>query len=119
MCRTSISIYLHQKKKSENQSKRINITSSKRHLITEFVKLKRKKLTPEIIDADTPPDNSLQNCEKCDRLSFENMLLKEKIKVLEEEKNKLEEELKCSNVYAGSLKNRLFSYENCLERQLD
>ena len=34
------------------------------------------------------------------------MLLKEQVKVLEEEKNKLEEELKCSNVYAGSLKSR-------------
>ena len=40
------------------------------------------------------------------------MLLKEKIKVLEEEKHKLEVELKCSKVYAGSLKNRLFSYDN-------
>ena len=50
--------------------------------------------------------------ENCDRLSFENMLLKEKVKVLEEEKNRLEEELKCSNVYAGSLKSRLFTYDN-------
>ena len=40
------------------------------------------------------------------------MLVKEKIKVLEEEKNKLEEELKCSKVYPDSLKNRLFSYDN-------
>ena len=40
------------------------------------------------------------------------MLLKEKFKVLEEEKNKLEEELKCSNVYTGSLKIRLFSYDD-------
>ena len=40
------------------------------------------------------------------------MLLKEKIKALEEEKNKLEEEFKRSKVYAGSLKNRLFSYNN-------
>ena len=40
------------------------------------------------------------------------MLLKEKVKLLEEEKNKLEEEFKCSNVYAGSLKNRLFSYDD-------
>ena len=39
------------------------------------------------------------------------MLLKEKIKVLREEKNNREEELKC-NVYAGSLKSRLLSYEN-------
>ena len=46
------------------------------------------------------------------KLSFENMLLKEKVTILEEEKNKLEEELKCSNVYAGSLKSRLFSYDN-------
>ena len=52
------------------------------------------------------------------------MLLKEQVKVLEEEKNKLEEESKCSNVYAGSLKSRLFSYDssslmkNYLERQL-
>ena len=42
-------------------------------------------------------------CKNFEILSFENMLLKEKIKVLEEDKNKLEEELKCSNVYAGSL----------------
>ena len=40
------------------------------------------------------------------------MLLEEKIKVLREEKNNREEELKCSNVYAGSLKSRLLSYEN-------
>ena len=40
------------------------------------------------------------------------MLLKEKTKVLEEAKNKLEEELKFSNVYAGSLKSRVFSYDN-------
>ena len=33
------------------------------------------------------------------------MLLKGKVKVLEEEK-KLEEELECSNVYAGNLKSR-------------
>ena len=50
------------------------------------------------------------------------MLLKEQVKVLEEEKNKLEEELKCSNVYAGSLKSRLFTYDtlmkNYLEQQL-
>ena len=39
-------------------------------------------------------------------------MLKEKVKVLEEEKNRLEEELKCSNVYAGSLKSRLFTYDN-------
>ena len=104
------------KKSSENQPKR---RSRKRHLITEFVKPKQKKLTPEIIDADSPLDISFQNqksssvCEKCERLPIENMLLKEKIKVLEEEKNKLEEELKCSKVYAdGSLKNRLFSYDN-------
>ena len=40
------------------------------------------------------------------------MLLKEKVKVLEEENNKLEEELKCCNAYAGSLKSRLFSHGN-------
>ena len=51
-------------------------------------------------------------CENCERLSFKSILLKEKVKVLEEEKNKLEEKLKCSNVYAGSLKSRLFSYDN-------
>ena len=48
---------------------------------------------------------------KTERLSFENMLL-EKVKVLEEEKNRLEEELKCSNVYAGSLKSRSFTSGN-------
>ena len=64
-------------------------------------------------------------CKNFERLSFENMLLKENAKVLEEEKNKLEEELKCSNVYAGSLKSRVFCYDNFftdekkfLERQL-
>ena len=35
-----------------------------------------------------------------------------KNEVLEEAKNKLEEELKCSNVYAISLKYRLFFYDN-------
>ena len=52
-------------------------------------------MTPEINDVDTPPGNSFQNnqqsrssivCENCERLSLENILLKEKIKVLEEEK---------------------------------
>ena len=88
---------------------------------TEFVKPKQKKLTPEIIDADSPPpDNNFKSnrqsssivCENCERFSFENTLLKEKVKVLEEEKNRLEEELKCSNVYAGSLKCKLFTYDN-------
>ena len=102
------------KKSSENQPKRRS--PRKRHLITEFVKPKQKKLTPEITDADSQLDISFQNrksssvCKNCERLSSENMLLKEKIKVLEEEKH--EEELKCSKVYAGSLKNRLFSYDN-------
>ena len=45
------------------------------------------------------------------------MLLKKKIKVLEEEKNKLEHKLKCSKVYAGSLKNRLFSYDNFITNE--
>ena len=36
------------------------------------------------------------------------MLPKEQVKVLEEEKNKLEEEAKGSNVYAGSLKSTFF-----------
>ena len=49
---------------------------------------------------------------KLKRLSFENILLKEKVKVLEKEKNKLEEELKCINVYTGSLKSRLFYCDN-------
>ena len=106
-------------KSSDNQPKRRS--PRKRHLITEFVKPQQKKLTPEIIDADTPPHNSLKNNDQksssvvyknCERLSFESILLKEKVKILEEEKNKLEEELKCSNVYAGSLKSRLFSYDN-------
>ena len=84
------------------------------------MKPKQKKLTPEIIGADSPSDNNFKSnqqsssivCENCERLSFENMLLKEKVKVLEEEKTRLEEELKCSNVYAGSLKSRLFTYDN-------
>ena len=105
-------------KSSENQPKRRS--PRKCHLNTEFVKPKQKKLTLEITDADSLPDNNFKSnqqsssivCENCERLSFENMLLKEKVKVLEEEKNRLEEELKCSNVYAGSLKSRLFTYDN-------
>ena len=102
-------------KSSENQPKRRS--PRKRHLNTEFVKPKQKKLTPEIIDADSPPYSSFKSnqqsssivCENYERLSFENMLLKEKVKVLKEGKNKLEEELKISSVYAGSLKSMLFS----------
>ena len=69
------------KKSSENQPKRR--FPRKRHLFTEFVKPKQKKLT---IDTDTPPNNIFQNnqqdssivCGSCERLSFKNMLLKEK-----------------------------------------
>ena len=43
-------------KSSENQPKRRS--PRKRHLNTEFVKPKQKKLTPEIIDADSPVDNN-------------------------------------------------------------
>lgn len=82
----------------------------------EFVKPRQKKLTPEIIDIDTLRDKSFQNnqqssivYENSERLSFENMLLKEKIELLGEESSKLEEELKYTNDYAGSLKNRLLS----------
>lgn len=83
----------------------------------EFVKPKQKKLTAEIIDIDTLPHKSFQNnqqsssivCENSERLLFENMLLKEKIELLGEESSKLEEELKYTNDYAGSLKNRLLS----------
>ena len=72
-------------KSSENQPKRRS--PRKRHLNTEFVKPKQKKLKPEIIDADSPPDNNFKSnqqgssivCESCERLSFENMLLKEKV----------------------------------------
>ena len=86
-------------KSSENQPKRRS--PRKRHLNTEFVKPKQKKLTPEIIDADSPVDNNFKSnqqsssiaCENCETLSFKNMLLKEKVEVLEEEKNRLEEEL--------------------------
>ena len=111
-------------KSSENQPKRRS--PRKHHLNTEFVKPKQKKLIPEIIDANSPSDNDFESnqhsssivCENCDRLSFENMLLKEKVKVLEEEENKLEEELKCSNVYAGSLKSRFFSYDNFITDEI-
>ena len=83
----------------------------------EFVRPRQKKLTPEIIDIDTLWDKSFQNnqqssivYENSERLSFENMLLKEKIELLGEESSKLEEELKYTNDYAGSLKNRLLSW---------
>ena len=83
----------------------------------EFVRPRQKKLTPEIIDIDTLRDKSFQNnqqssivYENSERLSFENMLLKEKIELLGEESSKLEEELKYTNDYAGSLKNRLLSW---------
>ena len=46
-------------KSSENQPKRRS--PRKRHLNTEFVKPKQKKLKPEIIDADSPPDNNFKS----------------------------------------------------------
>ena len=69
-------------KSSESQPKRRS--PRERHLYTEFEKPKQKKLTPEIIDADSPQDNSFKNnqqrssivCENCERLSFENTSLK-------------------------------------------
>ena len=78
----SIFIFI-KNKSSENQPKQRS--PRKRHLNTEFVKPKQKKLTSEIIDADSPPDNNFKSnqqsssiaCENCERLSFENMLLKE------------------------------------------
>ena len=119
------SVVIFIKNKSlENQPKRRS--PRKHHLNTEFVKPKQKKLMPEIIDANSPSDNNFESDQKsssivwenCDGLSFENMLLKEKVKVLEEEENKLEEELKCSNVYAGSLKSRFFSYDNFITDEI-
>ena len=73
--------YLHQKQSSENQPKRRS--PRKRHLNTEFAKLDLKKLTPERIDVDSPPENNFKSnqqsssivCENCERLSFENVLL--------------------------------------------
>ena len=41
--------------------------------------------------------------------------LKKKLKY--RKKKKLEEESKCSNVYAGSLKSRLFSYDNFITNE--
>ena len=69
-------------KSSESQPKRRS--PRKCDLYTEFEKPKQKKLTPEIIDTDSPQDNSFKNnqqsssivCENCERLSFENMWLK-------------------------------------------
>ena len=62
------------KKSSENQPKRRS--PRKGHLIIEFINPMQKKLTSEITDADTQPDNSFQNnqqsssivCENCERL---------------------------------------------------
>ena len=79
-------------KSSENQPKRRS--PRKCHLNTEFVKPKQKKLTLEITDADSLPDNNFKSnqqsssivCENCERLSFENMLFKEISKLLEEKK---------------------------------
>ena len=42
------------------------------------------------------------------------MLLEEKIKVLEEDKNNLEEEVKCKDVNVDDLQNRLFTYDNLI-----
>ena len=58
------------------------------------MKPKQKKLTLEITDADSLPDNNFKSnqqsssivCENCERLSFENMLFKEISKLLEEKK---------------------------------
>ena len=73
-------------KSSENQPKRRS--PRKRHLNTEFVKPKQKKLTPEIIDADSPPDNNFKSnqqsssnvCENCERLHLKICYLKKKLK---------------------------------------
>ena len=46
-------------KSSENQPKRRSLR--KCHLNTEFVKHKQTKLTPEIIDADSPVDNNFKS----------------------------------------------------------
>ena len=71
--------YLPSPKTSANQPKRRS--PRKRRLITEFVKPKQKKLTLEMNDADTSPDNSFNQqsgsivCKNCERRSFKNMLL--------------------------------------------
>ena len=81
-------------KSSGNQPKRRS--PRKRHLITEFAKLKQKKLTPEIIDADTLPDNSFQNIQQSSSKTVKTVrdfhlkvcCLKKNIKVFKEEKIK-------------------------------
>ena len=63
-------------KSTKNQPKRRS--TRKRRPYTEFEKLKQKRLTPEIIDGDTPPGNSFKNnqqscrivCKNFERLSF-------------------------------------------------
>ena len=52
-------------KSSEIQPKRRS--PRKRHLNTEFVKPKQKKLTPEIIDADSPPENNFKSNQQSSR----------------------------------------------------
>ena len=52
--------------------------------------------------------------ENCNRQLSENVLLEEKIKVLEEDKNNLEEEVKCKDVNVDDLQNRLFTYDNLI-----
>ena len=79
-------------KSSENQPKRRS--PRKCHLNTEFVKPKQKKLTLEITDADSLPDNNFKSnqqsssivCENCERLSFENMLLNKKLRYWKKKK---------------------------------
>lgn len=70
--------------KTKNSHQKINqYGRSPKNVTFEFVKPKQKKLT---IDTDTPPNNIFQNnqqdssivCGSCERLSFKNMLLKEK-----------------------------------------
>ena len=52
--------------------------------------------------------------ENCNRQLSENVLLEEKIKVLEEDKNNLEEEVKCKDVNVDDLQHRLFTYDNLI-----
>ena len=105
------------KKKSTPVKKRSS--PRKRRLIQDLVPRKHQKVTDDEDNFHVPPivhDHNQQSsstcCENCNKFSSENILLKEKIKALEEEKQKLEEDLKSKELVVNSLKNRLFMYSN-------
>ena len=89
----------------------------KRYLANDFEKSTKQMRTessptPSVMMQNTEDDVDDYVCENCDNLKSENIMLKEKIKVLEQEKERLASELRDKNIQIDSLSNRLFTYDN-------